>query len=255
MGNNVEPPKRVRRTKEVIEQEIINAAIKIIESDGFSGLTVTRLLQETKADPPVFYNRYKDINDFIDKFVRDFDYWLNDSVSLNLQEKCPVENVQNIMTNLVDTLCENITMQKLIAWEMNDNNYITRRTAQNRDNNSERLIQFLTDELNGYEVDPHVATAILLGGIYYLIIHRKLATFNKIDYNTEEGIALLKDNIVVIVEKIFVDNKERVSKGIDKKTIEIAKRLIENDVAYDIIKQSTGLSEKTLDSLFSTKKS
>ena len=42
-------------------------------------------------------------------------------------------------------------MQKLIAWELNENTYVTRRTAQNRDNNSQEVIHYFENQLKANE--------------------------------------------------------------------------------------------------------
>lgn len=245
------PIKRVRRKKEALEDDLFNAANTIIAKVGFTGLTVTQLLKEAKADPPVFYNRYKDINDFIDKFVRTYDYWLNDSVSLNEKDLTPTKNAQVILRKQIDSLLENTCMQKLLAWELNEDNIITRRTSQNRDNNSGHLIEYFEENFKKCEVNFNVGIAILTGGIYYLIIHRKMATFNKINFDSPEGINLLKDNLSIMIDKIYGDyNKSQTSTiGIEQNTIDIAKKLLNLDVDIKTIQQATELSEEVILSL------
>jgi len=241
-------PKRHRRKKADLEQDLFNAANKIIKKYGFTGLTMSRLMREAKAENAVFYNRYKDMNDFLDKFVRNYDYWLNDSIHLD-DEAHPLENAKNIMVGLIDSLLENTTMQKLIAWEMNEKNFITQRAAQNRDNNSRLLIEYFGKTFANSKVSFNVGTAVMLGGIYYLIIHRELGTFNDIDYSTPEGIARLKHDIPLMVEQLYKDHQNDGAEN-NSKEIEIARRLIKNNVEREIIKDSTGLTDEILDTLY-----
>lgn len=242
--------KKVRRTKQTLEKDLFNAAIKIVSEVGFSGLTVSLLMKETKAESQVFYNRYRNIDEFIDKFVREFDYWLTDTVAFHPEENTnAIKNAQNIINGLIDSLLENSCMQKLLAWELNEDNYITRRTSQNRDNNLERLIEYFEKALNGCEVNFNVGTAILIGGVYYLIIHRKMGTFNKIDFNTKEGIELLKKNISIMYSKIFDDYNVNKNQIIEEHTINIAKELLKNGIDPSIVQCSTGLTEKVISSL------
>lgn len=238
--------KRHRRTKENLEKDLFQAANRVIEKVGFSGLTVTRLMKEAKADAPVFYNRYKDMNEFIDKFVRTYDYWLNDSFVIDSKNGTVIENIEKIMIEFIDLFIDNIRMQKLIAWELNDDNFITRRTAQNRDNNSEPLIRHFENKLKNCNINFNAASAILIGGIYYLIIHRKMGTFNLIDFSTKEGIDLLKRTIVAIVREIFDDHAPVPSTEVEQNTINIATELLKNGVSLDIIQRSTGLSEERI---------
>lgn len=228
---------------------MFQAAISVIEKVGFQGLTVTNLMKEAKAEPPIFYNRYKDMNDFIEKFVRNYDYWLNDSIIIDQKSGTAIENIQDVVTNLIDPLIGNVCMQKLIAWELNDNNFITRRTAQNRDTNSEQLILYFENEFKDCGINFNAATAILIGGIYYLVIHREMGTFNKIDFSTNEGIDLLKTTINKILKKIFDDEAPNKLKEANRITINIATELLKNGVSTDIIERSTGLSEKVITSL------
>ncbi len=241
-------PKRHRRKKADLEQDLFNAANKIIKKHGFTGLTMSRLMREAKAENAVFYNRYKDMNDFLDKFVRNYDYWLNDSLQFN-SEAHPLENAKNLMVGLIDSLLESNTMQKLIAWEMNEKNFITQRAAQNRDNNSQLIIEYFEKALANCKVSFNVGTAVMLGGIYYLIIHRELGTFNNIDFSTPEGIAKLKHDIPLMLEQLYQDYQSEGEED-NSKEIEIARRLIKNNVERKIIKESTGLADEILDTLY-----
>lgn len=244
------PGRRPRRSKENIEAELFLAADSIITRVGFTGLSVTQLLKEAKADPPVFYNRFKDINDFIDKYVRVYDYWLNDSVELKEKELNPIENAQNILSKLIDSLLENTSMQKLLAWELNEDSTITRRTAQNRDNNSAHLIEYFENEFKNCDANFHVSIAVLVGGIYYLIMHRQIATFNRVNFNSPEGIEALKKNISIIIEKTFYNyDKKQPYKDVEQHIIKIAKELLRNNVEMSIIENSTGLSKDIILSL------
>lgn len=243
--SDIKSNKRVRRTKANLEKGLFEAAINVIGKVGFQELTVTSLMKEAKAEAPVFYNRYTDMTDFIDKFVRNYDYWLNDSVQIDAKNYTPIENMQDIMIDLVDQLADNVCMQKLLAWEMSDNNFITRRTAQNRDNNSESLISYFKTSLKNYDQHSTATIAILIGGIYYLVIHREVGTFNGIDFSTKEGMNTLKSALIDITEKLFQDTFLCPSKEAQRIAIELMK----NGVSTDVIQRSTGLSENLIISL------
>ena len=142
-------------------------------------------------------------------------------------------------------------MQKLLAWELSEDNIITRRTSQNRDNNSGHLIEYFEDTLKNCEVNFNVGIAVLTGGIYYLIVHRKMATFNRVNFDSAEGINLLKKNLSIMIEKIYSDyNKNQTSiNEIEQNTINIAKKLLKYNVDIKIIEQATELSEEVILSL------
>ena len=243
--------KRVRRTKKDIESRLFNGALAVIEENGFNNLTIKALTQKAEIEPPVFYNRYQDMEDFIDKFVRKYDYWLGDTVKYNIKTN-PVDDISSILTNLVDALMGNPCMQQLLAWELCDDNHITRRTAQNREFNSKQVIDYFSDIYKDCDINMKYATAIMIGGVYYLILHRKRSTFNFVDYSKKENIVEMKQTIQKMLRKIFNDYEDCTSPATshDPKIIQIAKKMIAHKVDFEIIKDSTGLNEKTLKSLY-----
>ena len=69
--------RRPRRSKADIEAAIQRAAIAQIKKKGFSLALVTDIVKRAKIEPIVFYNRYKNLDEFYDKFVKKYDYWLS----------------------------------------------------------------------------------------------------------------------------------------------------------------------------------
>ena len=65
--------RRKRRSAEDIEKSIRDAATQIIKESGFSGLTATGIMQKAEIEPVQFYKRYKDLDAFIDEYVKSFD--------------------------------------------------------------------------------------------------------------------------------------------------------------------------------------
>lgn len=250
------PKKRLRRSKHEIERSLFEAATRIIKKYGFPGLTVTGIIQQAKVDPPVFYNRYTGMEDFIEKYVRNYDYWLRDSLHVSLKGDNPVKEMEIILNELIDSLVDNVPMQKLIAWEMNENNYITRRTTQERDLTSGPVIDYFRDALEGCSARFDYSLALLIGGLYYLIIHRDLGTFNYIDFSKKEAMVELKKNLSVILNKVFDDYNTSAENTPDKDNLQMmqaARELIKHNVGRDIIKKATGLSDAALKSLYKEK--
>jgi len=196
--------KRIRRTKKDIEQRLFDAALNVIEKVGFSNLTIKALTKEAKVEPPVFYNRYKDLSDFLDVFVRKYDYWLNDSIKFNFKEE-PLTNISTVIENLADSLLDNVCMQRLLAWELSEDNHITRRTSQSRDMNSLRLTEFFNETFKNCDINFNHAASIITGGIYYLILHRDRSSVNFIDYSKPENLDAMKETAKKILVKIFDD--------------------------------------------------
>ena len=45
---------------------------------GFSASLVTEIIKKAKIEPPVFYHRYKDLDEFYSEFVKGYDYWFSE---------------------------------------------------------------------------------------------------------------------------------------------------------------------------------
>jgi len=249
--------KRKRRTKAEIEDLFFESTKELVELIGFSNLTVTKIVQHANVESAVYYNRYTDLENFLDKFVREYDYWVSDKIIIDPKKK-PLDNYKKIAENLIDCFWENKIMQKLISWELNDLNYITLRTAKNRDANSQHLIKYFSDKFK--DLNINVITAILIGGIYYITMHKNIAAFNNIDFSTNEGFELLKKNILIIIDKVFgnINDLDSESHNNDNKKVKnvkinIAAELIKKQVSYEIIKESTKISDKELKALYEIK--
>ena len=78
-------------------------------------------------------------------------------------------------------------MQQLLIWELSDDNPTTRRTAQLRESINEPLIRLLEHKFKDSSLDINVISAIIISGIYYLILHRKRSHFCDVDYNSRAG--------------------------------------------------------------------
>ena len=127
--------RRKRRSAKDIKESIINAATHLIETEGFSNLTVTGIMRQAEIEPVQFYNRYDDLNRFIDEYVKKYDYWFSDIVKSQKQSSNDKELYINILIGLFQSLSGNKVMQELLKWELASNNETSQRTAQLRDAN------------------------------------------------------------------------------------------------------------------------
>lgn len=125
--------RRKRRSAEDVEKSIWEAATTLIQKDGFSCLTATGIMQEAEIEPVQFYRRYKDLDAFIDEYVKKFDYWFSDVIKVADLGKNGQEYYENILCNLFNSLWDNKIMQELLRWEIATDNEISHRTAQLRE--------------------------------------------------------------------------------------------------------------------------
>lgn len=223
-------PRRKRRDDSALEADIMEATRQLVEEVGFPNVTLTGVIQRAGVEPQVFYKRYKDLGDLFEQFTRKYDYFLTDIMDIEAVDANPEKCYRDILNNLIPVLYENRGMQRLLVWELGEDNATTRRTAQLREVNTEEVTQKFADTFKGLSADFRSATSVLIGGIYYMILHSQRSTFCGIDYGTSKGKELLSETIdffaSALLDTLKPDAQSQAiaqkmkAKGIDAETIE-----------------------------------
>lgn len=235
--------KRVRRTRAAIENGLTDALERLIVRNGFGRVTLCGLAKEAKVEPPVVYKRYKDVDDLLEKYARKYDYWLRDIIE-KLEEDLPKESFKTLLVELINALFGDELMQRVLSWELSDTMpNITRKLAKSRELQAEKLIEYCRNGLDSQEIAFNPSAALLISGVFYLAMHRKVSTFCSVDFGTREGKKLLINTVSVLVDKIYTE------KDASDEAKRIAKKLLENKVDKNIIVNSTGLSLQEVESL------
>ncbi|MDR3057555.1 MAG: TetR/AcrR family transcriptional regulator [Prevotella sp.] len=239
MNYNKISKRKKRRNVQEIEKAVFLATEKLVGEKGFSNVAFTEIMRLAEVEPQVMYRRFNGIEDLYDKFIRNYDYWLHDIVEYHLDEKNPVVSMRNILTELADSLYENPIMQKILVWEVSDHNKLTCRAASNRETNSLPLLDFFRANLP-QNIDFDCFTSILIAGIYYLIIRRERSLFCGIDFDKDEGKALLIETIIRLIDIVYTQKTD------NNEAVEIAQRLLEQGVNEEIVSISTKLSKQVI---------
>lgn len=204
--------KRVpRRTNEELHRDLFDNLAVAIKEIGFQKLTLQDVCRYAKVRPNVIYHRYGSLNGLLDAFNKSqHDYW-TDSISeknLELLIRNPKEYYFHIADGLIDSLYdEKGWFRATLVWEMTDDNELTRSLAGKREIVTTQLTQYLDGLFAHSNLDSRAINAILIGGIYYLIIRRERSTFNGIDYSTDEGRALLTEAIHSLIDILFMTHE------------------------------------------------
>lgn len=234
--------KRYRRTKADIENGIRQAARNIILKKGFSGMTVLDIIKNAKIEPITFYTRYRNLEEFYDWFVREYDYWFGDMLKLSKDKTYNKEKYVEIFRNLFECLKEDSIMLELLRWEVNDANIITKRSAMNREIQTLPLTDIYGNQFKDSDIDFVAISALLIAGIYYLNLHRKCSPFCGIDISTEEGRNRLMNAVEDLADKLF-SAKDYAEERYRQKISTIAERmrqkgLSEEDINFCLLNQA-----------------
>lgn len=227
--------RRKKRTSAQIEEDITKFALSIIAEKGFTNVTLTEIAKAANVEPSVFYKQYETLGDCLDKLVRKYDYWFSGIVENYKGNVYTEEGYRYILEKLFASFSENKMMQQLIRWELSDINETTLRTSQLREFHTIPLSKEFGKLFQGTQVDIRAVSALVIGGIYYLILHGNLCNFCDINVNNEEGKERIINAILYLSKKIFSElNPDKEKK--------IAKKLKEKNIDWRIIAECTGLS-------------
>jgi AcrR family transcriptional regulator len=236
--------KRIRRTNSEIEERLDKAIIQLVKEVGFQGITVRAITRKAKIEPVVFYKRYRDLNDFMDEFVKKYDYWFSD-VAKNCEGiKDNKKLYIAILNNLFRSLKENKLMQQLLKWELSAGNSITQRTANLREFHTLPLVTKYKEILAGSSVEIDAVSALIIGGIYYLVLHADLTTFGGLDINTECGSRKISDAIEYLGNVFFSEVSA------NSQMLEMAEKMMKDGMETAAIAKYTNLPIDVIQSLY-----
>uniref|UniRef100_A0AB33J8N4 TetR/AcrR family transcriptional regulator n=1 Tax=Prevotella sp. GTC17260 TaxID=3236796 RepID=A0AB33J8N4_9BACT len=222
-------PKRYRRTKADLEAGIIKSAETLIKKKGFSAMLVTDLMKKAKIEPPVFYNRYNNLDEFFDDFVKKYDYWFKDVVAGSQFPSNTEAGYVSIFKEVRKALVDRSVMLELLRWEIAEGNETTKRTAMLREMHTLPLVRSFEECFKDSAIDIAAISSLIIGGIYYLNLHRDRSLFSGIDVKSEEGQERIEHAIETLGRMIYRYDEVRNEKAA------IAERLKREGVSQDVI--------------------
>ncbi len=231
MAEEVKKTRRPRRTKKNVEKDVLDAVTSVIEDVGFSKVTLKEIAIRAKIEASVFYRRYNNLDELFDHYTRKYDYWFG-SIALNMPKNLNDEEAFKwIIQSLAKELYNNKIMQRLLIWELCDENPVTRRTATQREALNKSLIQLLEQRFEGAGLDMNVLTALCISGLYYLILHQNISKFCDVDFSSRAGRKRLDKALDQLISLFFSELKHKQEKN------QIAQRLKEAGVSQEVIER------------------
>lgn len=221
--------RRKKRTNSEVEEDINKVALSLIEEKGFGGVTLTGITKLANIEASVFYNRFDTLDDYLDKFVEKYDYWFGNILSQYEEELYSRDGYLFILQALLSSLSENKIMQQLLRWEVTDKNATTIRTAKLREFHTLPLTKKFQELFKGTTIDIGAISSLIVGGIYYLTLHRDLCAFCEIDIKSQAG----KERIINAIDCLTKELFSKISP--DNEKLEIARKLKAKNVECMII--------------------
>lgn len=200
---------QVSRNKEQSRQKLIDAVGSIILRDGFGSVGINSVAKEANLDKVLIYRYFDGLDGLLREFARRKDFYINISDLIleeirNARVEELTELVIKILVSQLRGLRENSVLQELMLWEMLERNELTIAIAKDREAKGYELSRRLKEKMNLAGDESDAAIALLVSGIYYLVLRsRTVDVYNGVDISAEEGWLQIEKAIRQIVTSYF----------------------------------------------------
>ena len=194
--------------KERSKLKLINAVGKVLRDKGYTGLTATNIAKSAGLSRRLITIYFDSVDDLIETYVRNKDYWTaaSGNVSEMMQENKDSDIkkiIDHLLQNQLDYFYNNPEMQKIILWEISQKTKIMYEVCEDRERLGFKVFELADHEFKDSTTDIRAVTALLVAGIYYMVLHAKSTDtlFCDIDINQPEGMQRIKKAIHTILQK------------------------------------------------------
>jgi len=230
---------RIRRTRNELKEATLRAVSELSKEKGLSRITMVDIGEKAGIRVDVLKRNYTSVEKILSLYAASVDYWISDLFTpkhpmATINEKVMTE----VLTNLANALYNDSEMQKLLFWELSEDNPTTRRLAANRELFYADVFTRYNDLFKDTGLHIDIISALINAGIYYLILHRKRSTFWGVDFSKRPERKRFIEAIGQVITLVFNTLEQQ------KQTVEIARKLKLKGVALDVIAECTGLSNE-----------
>lgn len=195
--------------KERSKQKLIEAVGMVIKEKGYTGLTASSISRAAGLDRRLITLYFGSIDTLIETYVRSNDYWIAtsdaDVVGKNSKPACTKEMLNSLLQNQLEYFLHDEEMQKIILWQISQSTQLMKEVSEEREKVSQHFFALADRELQENDIDLRAITAMLVAGIYYLVLYSKSTDCKicEIDLKTPEGMERIKKAITAILEKVY----------------------------------------------------
>lgn len=212
-----EKQRRTRRSKAEIEQDLSTAITRIITTQGFTKLTINNVSEESHVIKRVIYENYKSFERLLQVYFVKNDFWTALILS-KIADRCSdyKEFFTAVLKEFYKSIDENPIFQCIVRWEVAAPNNFVRNGAKNRENNCREELLKNKAFFQPLGIDIEALYALLIAGIYHLVLRKDVSSFCNIDFTAKEGKERLLNLIDKIAEILFasfnrIEEKKRIA--------------------------------------------
>ncbi|ANH82179.1 TetR family transcriptional regulator [Niabella ginsenosidivorans] len=196
--------------KERSIQKLLASVGKVIREKGYAGLTATNIAQQAGVSRRLISMYFGSVDELVETYVKSKDYWVAASgTTVITQENKEGNNtrqlLESLLLNQLDFFNRNEEMRQIILWEISQRTEIMYHICNEREQLGSRIFEMTDKELKDRPVDLRAVSALLVAGIYYMVLHSKTSDsfFCEIDITLPEGLQRIRDAIKQILKWVY----------------------------------------------------
>lgn len=201
------PP--VKRNREETIEKLLAAVGELLQEKGYTSLGVNRIAARAGVNKKLIYYYFGGLNPMIKEYIRRKDYWLPLFDSFEWKDEPDRAKVEGLFESfLEEQFCFFFVepeMQKLILWQISEFNPLMRGISEARETEGAKFLGLTDRYFKDSEVDFRSVVALLVGGIYYIVLHAKhnKSSVCGIDVNREKDYKVLLKTIRQVLQWVW----------------------------------------------------
>jgi AcrR family transcriptional regulator len=191
-------------------RKLIDAVAFIFKNEGYAGLGVNKVARQAEVNKKLIYRYFGSFERLIEAYVVETDYWMRFAEHmrvLKIPENAP--DMQRLLSQVLQNqflyFQEDKEMQQLILWELSAKSDLMRSIHNTRESMGKQFLEMSDTYLEKKAIDFRAISALLVGGIYYMILHRRYngGMFSDVDISSDHGRQAILDAIDQVVNMAF----------------------------------------------------
>ncbi|MBD1362938.1 TetR/AcrR family transcriptional regulator [Mucilaginibacter sp. ZT4R22] len=205
-GLNERPVKNKAQTM----RKLINGVAEVFRTDGYAGLGVNKVAKIAGVNKKLIYRYFRSFNNLVEAYVVETDYWMQFAENMRqLTVPKDLEDTKRLISNVLKNqflyFHRDKEMQELILWELSSDSELMRSIHRTREAMGQQFLELTDPYLNNADINFRAVAALIVGGIYYTILHTRYngGMFSDLDLSTDSGREDILNAIDQVIDMVF----------------------------------------------------